>query len=150
MYERIMEIILLLVNELKTDKRLSDIDVAFLSRSGYTDSEISSAFSWLFDRLSTTQSAMEGKGASEFSIRVLHDAERLVITPEAYGYLLQWHALGLLSNEEMEMIIERIMAAGFSTVGESEMKSFLAGILFDQDQQEGRGRVSLSGSDTIH
>lgn len=150
MYERIIEIILLLVNELKSSKQLSDIDVAFLARSGYTDSEISSAFSWLFDRLGDDQAVVQGRRASDSSHRVLHEAERMVITPEAYGYLLQWHDLGLLSNEEMEMLIERIMAAGFSSVGESEIKSFLAGFLFEQDQQEGKSRISLTGNDTIH
>ncbi len=56
MQERIVEIILFLVNELRSNKRLSDVDVSSLTRDGYTQSEISSAFSWLFERLSVGQS----------------------------------------------------------------------------------------------
>ncbi|HWP82655.1 MAG TPA: DUF494 family protein [Bacteroidota bacterium] len=151
MHERIVEIILFLVSELKSNKQLSEIDVSFLSKSGYTASEISSAFSWIFERMTVGQSIVHQKGQSESSFRVLHDAERMVITPEAYGYLLQWRQLGLLTNDEIESIIERIMAAGFSVVGEEEMKSFLAGHLFEHDSRQGiGGRISLSGQDTIH
>jgi uncharacterized protein Smg (DUF494 family) len=151
MQERIVEIILLLVSELKSNKQLSEIDVSFLAKSGYTASEISSAFSWVFERMTVGQSIVRQKGQSESSFRILHEAEKSVISPEAHGYLLQWRELGLLTNDEIESIIERIMAAGFSTVGEEEMKSFLAGLLFEQDGQQGKGgRISLNGQDTIH
>ncbi len=151
MHERIVEIILLLVSELKSDKQLSEIDVAFLARNGYTQTEISSAFSWLFERMNTGTTIVRSKGQSESSFRILHEAEQMVITREAFGYILQWRELGLLSNDEIEMIIERIMAAGFSSIGESEIKSFLAGLLFDQENRQGKsGRISLNGNDTIH
>jgi uncharacterized protein Smg (DUF494 family) len=151
MQERIVEIILLLVSELKSNKQLSEIDVSFLAKSGYTASEISSAFSWVFERMTVGQSIVRQKGQSESSFRILHEAEKSVISPEAHGYLLQWRELGLLTNDEIESIIERIMAAGFSTVGEEEMKSFLAGLLFEKDGQQGKGgRISLNGQDTIH
>ncbi len=52
MHERIVEIILFLVNELKSNKQLSEVDVSLLSQNGYTQSEISTAFSWLFERMS--------------------------------------------------------------------------------------------------
>ena len=45
MYERVVEIIMFLVNELKSNKQLSEVDVSVLSKNGYTQSEISTAFS---------------------------------------------------------------------------------------------------------
>jgi uncharacterized protein Smg (DUF494 family) len=151
MQERIVEIILFLVSELRSDRQLSDVDVSLLARNGYTQSEISSAFSWVFERMSVGQPLVKEGSDLESSFRVLHEAERIVISPDAHGYLLQWQALGLLTNNEIEMIIERIMAAGFSAIGEAEMKSFLAGFLFEQEHERHRGgRISLSGNDTIH
>ncbi|MEX0602348.1 MAG: DUF494 family protein [Bacteroidota bacterium] len=150
MYERVVEIILFLVSELKTSKQLSDVDVSLLSRNGYTQSEISTAFSWLFDRMSVGQHLLGESAANTSSHRVLHELEKMVINPEAHGYLLQWHELGLLSNGDMETLIERIMAAGFSTVGVDEMKSFIAGMLFDPDPNGGPGRVWFDGTDSIH
>lgn len=151
MQERIVEIILFLVNELRSDKQLSEVDVSLLTESGYTQTEISTAFSWLFERLSVGQSLVTPDPSTQLSHRVLHKAEKVVITPDAYGYLLQCRQLGLVSNSDVEAIIDRIMAAGFSAVGVAEMKTFVAGMLFGLDNSTPYGgRISLSSDDTIH
>lgn len=146
MHERIVEILLLLMDELQEKKRLGDIDVASLARHGYTPTEISSAFSWLFDRLEGGQPPPERfRPASAGSVRLLHPAEQAVITTDGYGYLLQCHQLGLLSLEDVETIIERAMMAGFSSVSAHEVKALVAGMLFDSDRSTGG-----SPTDTIH
>lgn len=89
MQERIVDIILYLVNELKSNKRLSDVDVTSLTRNGYTQSEISSAFSWLFERLSAEQDKVVSAASPESSYRLLNDFEKMIIDPQAYGYLIQ-------------------------------------------------------------
>ncbi len=151
MYERVIEIIMFLVSELKSSKQLSDIDVSLLSKNGYTQSEISTAFSWLFERMNVGQTVVDGSEGKDSSYRVLHTVEQMVISTEAYGYLLQCRQLGLITNSDVEIIIERVMAAGFSNIGLPEMKSFVAGMLFDVDGQHGTGgRVSLGSNDTIH
>lgn len=150
MYERVVEIILFLVNELRVHKHLHDVDVSILTRKGYTQSEISTAFAWLFDRISVGQVLLNDKPEAT-SHRVLHDAEKQVIDRDAHGYLLQCHQLGLLGVVEMEMIIEKIMSAGFSSVGIEEIKTFVAALLFGSDDSVGgAARVSFDGSDTIH
>ncbi|HAV22250.1 MAG: hypothetical protein A2X67_04495 [Ignavibacteria bacterium GWA2_55_11] len=151
MHERIVEILLLLMNELQANKQLGDIDVSSLARQGYTPTEISSAFSWLFDRLQNPQTpALKAGKADPLSHRMLHPAELSVLTPEGHGYLLQCHQLGLLSTSDMETVIERIMMAGFSSAGEEEVKSLIAGLLFDVDRTAGGSVPSLGPSDTIH
>jgi hypothetical protein len=51
----------------------------------------------------------------------------------------------------METILDRIMAAGFSSIGIPEMKSFVAGILFDASNHSSLGgQISLETDDTIH
>jgi uncharacterized protein Smg (DUF494 family) len=151
MHERIVEIILFLVNELKSNKQLSEVDVSLLSQNGYTQSEISTAFSWLFERLSIGEPVFSPGKPSDTSHRMLNEAEKMVIHGEAFGYLLQCHELGLLNNSDIETIVERIMAAGFSSVGINEMKSFVAGLLFGFDNPSGgSGNIVLGNNDTIH
>ena len=151
MYDRVVEIILLLMNELKSNKQLADVDVSMLSKNGYTPSEISTAFSWLFDQISTGREMMDSGDPAPISHRILHEAERMVISPEAHGYLLQWIDLGVLDQADAELIIEKVMAAGFSHVGIEEMKSFIAGMLFQLDDSGRDGsRFSLGTNDTIH
>jgi uncharacterized protein Smg (DUF494 family) len=79
---------------------------------------------------------------------MLNDAEKMVVGSQAYGYLIQCQQLGLLNNVDVETIIERIMMAGFAAVGLPEMKSFVAGYLFDMEGSS--GQVSLGTNDTIH
>jgi uncharacterized protein Smg (DUF494 family) len=148
MQERIVEIILYLVSELRSNKRLSDVDVSSLTRDGYTQSEISSAFSWLFERLSLGKSMTDVTSGSSTSHRMLNDTEKMVVESQAYGYLIQCQQLGLLNNSDVETIIERIMMAGFTTIGLPEMKSFVAGYLFDLEGSS--GQISLGMNDTIH
>jgi uncharacterized protein Smg (DUF494 family) len=148
MQERIVEIILFLVNELRSNKRLSDVDVSELTKDGYTQSEITSAFSWVFERLSVGQPVTTSEQAAQTSQRILHDVEKMVINPQAYGYLLQCQQLGLIATNDIETIIERVMVAGFSTIGLPEMKSFIAGFLFDAEGSN--GQISLTTNDTIH
>jgi uncharacterized protein Smg (DUF494 family) len=151
MHERIVEILMFLVSELKSNKQLNDIDVSFLTKNGYTQSEISTAFSWLFERMSIGQPVEAMGTRAEASYRHLNDPERMVISREGYGYLLQCRQLGLLRNVDVETIIDRIMAAGFSNIGVPEMKSFVAGILFDSNSPGlYGGQITLEHDDTIH
>ena len=151
MYERVVEIIMFLVNELQSNKQLGDVDISVLSKNGYTQSEISTAFSWLFERMNVGQMMVDETEANDASHRILHDVEKMVISPEAFGYLLQAHQFRVLTNRDLETIIERVMAAGFSKVGVPEMKSFIAGMLFDTESQQGAGgRISWNNNDTIH
>lgn len=152
MQEKIIEIIVFLINEMRNNKRLGDIDLRVLSDHGYTQNEISTAFSWLFDKINMGENILIDQEPNRpHSYRILHEAERTVITPEAQGYLIQLRELGLLDDTTVETIIDRIMMAGFSTVDLSEMKILVASILFDYDDSDRLGsRLMLNSKDTIH
>ncbi|MBR9977618.1 MAG: DUF494 family protein [Bacteroidetes bacterium] len=152
MQERIVEIIVYLIHEMQTDKRLGEVDLRALSERGYTQNEISTAFSWLFDKIHLGDNILAQENRSHVhSHRVLHDSERSVITSEAYGYLLELRELRLLDDMDIELAIDRIMMAGFGSVGINEMKSVIASIIFDYDDSNRIGsRLMLNSKDTIH
>ena len=152
MQERIVEIIVYLIHEIRNDKRLGEIDLHILSDRGYTQNEISTAFSWLFDKINLGETIIkESSNPAHRSFRVLHDAERSVISPEAYGYLIQLRELGLLDDFEIELAIDRIMMAGFGRVNVEEIKSIAAPLIFDFDDSNRVGsRLMLNTKDTIH
>jgi uncharacterized protein Smg (DUF494 family) len=152
MQERIVEIIVYLIHEMQTDKRLGEIDLRTLSDRGYTQNEISTAFSWLFDKIHLGDNILvDGNRSQPHSHRVLHDSERAIIAPQAYGYLLELRELRLLDDMDIELAIDRIMMAGFGSVGIDEMKSVIASIIFDYDDSNRIGsRLMLNSKDTIH
>jgi uncharacterized protein Smg (DUF494 family) len=151
MQERIVEIILFLINELRSQKKLAEVDVNSLTREGYTQTEISTAFSWLFERIQAGPSTIQEGPDTSRSHRMLHDAEKMIISPDAHGYILQCRQLGLLTATDVETIIERIMTAGFSAVGLQEVKSLIAGLLFETENPlSAHGHFTLGSKDSIH
>jgi uncharacterized protein Smg (DUF494 family) len=152
MQEKIVEIIVFLINEMRHDKRLGEIDLAQLSDKGYTENEISTAFSWMFDKINMGEKILNGEqSGSQHSHRILHETERSVFTPEGHGYLIQLRELGLLDDMDLETAIDRIMMAGFGEVGISEVNTIVASIMFDYDDSERIGsRLMLNSNDTIN
>jgi Smg protein len=152
MKEKIVEIIAYLMSELRNNTPLNEIDLTVLTNSGYTPTEISTAFSWLYEKIEVAENvSAEVARRSIYSHRVLHEAERLVITPEAYGYLLQLREIGLVTESDIESVIDRIMLAGYATVAVPEIKSLVASLLLESDDSYNTGsRVMLNSKDTIN
>lgn len=136
MQERIIEIIVYVLNEIKaTQKSLQDIDVQQLEKLGFTNSEMNAAFSWLFDRLYLSEMNFNlTQSEKSKSHRILHEVEKLIIMPEAYGYLLQLRELDIVTDIEMEFIIERIMINYTHPVDLREMIAITASIIFQKDE----------------
>ncbi len=151
MYEKIIEIIVYLVNEIRNNKRLGEIDLKVLEQSGYTQTEISNAFSWLFDKLAgSEENAQSFSGSSGRSYRILHDVERMVISPDAHGYLIQLRELGILTDAALEGVIERAMMSNYPSVGLEEVKSIVCSFVFEKEESNKSGNRYLSQwSDTI-
>ena len=92
MQERILEIIVYLLNELQQDRKGKDkIDLTRdLLLKGYTDGEVNLAFSWIFNYLKNPPQD-RGNMDIEYNDQLedYPEFEKLVISPDAYGFLLQ-------------------------------------------------------------
>lgn len=139
------------MSEIESNKRLSDIDVDGLKQRGYTQSEISIALSWLYENVPMQDGHVVHQGTSSYaSRRQLHDAERMMMTTEAQGYLMQLNELGLLDNRELETVIERAMVSGFEQFTIYEMREIVAAVLFSKKSAGNDRHVLPNDSETIH
>ena len=151
MYEKIVEIIVFVIAELRQNKDINDIDIIELQRRGYTSAEISTAFSWLVDRMELSEKIFTSENYSHHSFRILHDAEKELFTPEAWGELIHLNSLGVIKNEHIEMLIERAAILGVRQLDNHQLKSFVANIIFNAQLNTLPGiRLMLRGNDTIH
>lgn len=151
MYERIVEIITFVLSELKQNKKISDIDLNELEKKGYSNSEISTAFSWLVDRVEFSNKITSLEIQSEDSFRILHDAERELFTEQAWGELIQMHSIGILNSNQIELIIERALLTGIFKIDSFFLKNMIASFIFNATNSIMPGsRVLLSGNDTIN
>ncbi len=154
MQERLIEIIVYLLEEFKQPQNsdnYKDLSKELISK-GYTESEISLAFSWIFNHMQQQQAGLDDEFTySPTSSRILHDVERLIITAEAYGYLLQMRHLGLLSDYDLELVIERALSLGTSSITIEDVKSIAASLIFGADSNSSSfDGFFFQGSNTIH
>ncbi len=152
MYERIIEIIAYLMSQLQATRSFDEINFDELSDKGYTTTEISTAFSWLIDRMEFSDQVIgNDEIAQSDSFRILNERESAIMTKEAFGYLLQMQQLGLITNEHVEMVLDRSSQTGEQSISDSEMKSIIASVIFNADAAGPAGsRMLLNGTDTIH
>jgi len=99
---------------------------------GYTQQEIEAALFWFYNRQEFRPQTRVEDNFEHDSFRFLHDAERSVLSPEAYGYLLELHHLTLISLSEMDAIIERAVLIGGRKVDIDEIKTFIAAMITEQ------------------
>ena len=150
-YEKVIEIIVLLLGELKDNKKLGEVDVQKLTRMGYTQNEINTAFSWIYSKIKTGEKILDIKSSNKRSHRVLHEVEKNIISADAFGYIIQLRELGLLNDTEIEDLIDKIMASGYMKVTQEDMKQIIAGYLLDIDEMTNTNkRIILNTNDTIN
>ncbi|MFQ5865618.1 MAG: DUF494 family protein [bacterium] len=135
MNERVVEILILIMSEIKRNRdRAKNLELLSkdLMQRGYTENEISSAFSWLLNRLDgESEELIQNQGpTSDQSFRLLHEIERSIISTEAYGYVIQLKELGIIDEMDVEQVLEKAMMMGTSQVSVADIKSIVASILF--------------------
>ncbi|MEI8135070.1 MAG: DUF494 family protein [bacterium] len=153
---RVMEIILFLVGEMRRNKQLGDIDLGKLSARGFSELEVSTAFSWLFDKvaISSLQSRVSDPATLSISgqsaFRVYHELEQSFLSSEARGFLIQLRELDLLKDSDMELLIDRLWFIGATDITLDAVREAAAELIFDfSDASRMDQRVLLNVSDRI-
>ncbi len=104
-----------------------------LIRRGYTQHEIETALFWFHSRQMNSETSTVAEELSSDSFRVLHDIERAVLSPQAYGYLIELKQLGLITLTELDAIIEKAVLLGGRKVDVEEIKMFIAAQIMEQE-----------------
>jgi uncharacterized protein Smg (DUF494 family) len=152
MYEKIIEIIVFVIAELKQNKNFDEIDIDELQKLGYTQEEISTAFSWLVDRIEFSDKfPVTTVFTRNDSFRILHDVEKQLFSSDAWGELVQLHTLGIITNEMIEVLIERAILMGMQEIDSQNLKSFVAGFIFNANSNTSPvQRYMLKGTERIN
>ncbi len=152
MYERIIEIIVLVLSELIQNKKISEINIDELTSRGYTKEEITTAFGWLVERLEGNSEFINKiQSKTDKSFRILSNSENNIFTKEAWGEILNLHNLGLLSNYNIEAIIDWAGMIGIENMTEEQLKEYLAFNIFkfQNDNQYGENFIRI-GNQSIN
>lgn len=147
---RVMEIILFLVGEIRRKKQIADIDLKHLREKGYSESEVSTAFSWLFDKMAVSERQSVASNPRNAPFRIYHEFELSFLTLEARGYLMQLRELDLLGESDMELLIDRLWFLGAPNVGLEAVREAAAELIFDfSDAGRMDSRMMLNVTDRV-
>jgi uncharacterized protein Smg (DUF494 family) len=148
-YNKILEIIVIILGELKNRKNVSDIDYNALAEIGYTPNEINSALAWIYSKISTDKNFLKEKFENINSSRIYNADERRIFTPDALGYMIWLNETGILKDADREQIIDRIFLAGYPKIDLIDLKSLIAIYLMDiKDSDDIKTRLLLENNDT--
>lgn len=144
-----MELLVYLMNEIQDERQPGEIDLADLRDRGYTQAEISTAFSWLHDHVAgRSVAARTAESAAAGSRRHLHDAEKMMLSVEAQGYLIHLRELGLVSDRDVETVLERVMLSGYERLGVGDLQALVASVILPR--ADGATGPMLNSGDSVH
>ncbi|MER3524849.1 MAG: hypothetical protein C4326_12570 [Ignavibacteria bacterium] len=137
--------------EIEANKRLSDIHVETLTQRGYTQTEISAAFNWLYDNLLIEDSGVVLQARpSRSSRRQLHPAEKMLLTTEAQGFMMLLFELGLLDTGDFETVMERAMISGYEKITLDDIREIAASVIIAKPRRDQGGQSLFNSNETIH
>jgi len=149
---RVLEIVVFLMSHIKDHQgqleNLEDVS-SYLKSNGFTDNEISSAYSWVLDQIQSDSQFVLEDGQSNISTRILTEQERRHFSSDAIGYLLQLRYLGLISDGLMEVILERATLMGSTAIDLEQLKIIIGALLFREPDflEAGKQQVYLLPDD---
>jgi uncharacterized protein Smg (DUF494 family) len=152
MIERIMEIILYVISNVNDTKILSEDNILELENRGYTKSEISTAFSWLYEKSDANiLDKFDDFRENTKGFRIFHNIEKDLFTNEAFTELVQYMTMGLISPYQVDIMIERLTISGFQIIDSRFLKNYLAALHIESMHVLNKpGRAMLVGNDTIN
>ena len=161
MRNNIVDLIVYFARKIRLGESLNELKDDSINK--FNKSEISAAYSWIIQQYSRINSIPEPK-IDLFTInstaytpddipsghRVLHYAERILITPEAYGYLLELVEIGIIDQKMMESIIERVMFHTTDRITIDSVKSMVQENLFENQKSSKVNNSFLRGNESVN
>ncbi len=140
---RVLEIVFYLMDQFEeADDQFSNLSEfsSDMKSLGYSEEEISNAYNLLLDNISDSgESLFSGFPEQRGATRILTSAERARLTPEAHGFLLRLSNIGVISNEQLEKILDRLNLMGPRLVSSDQVRLVTSAVLFSEQTEPGRG-----------
>ncbi|MBN2542615.1 DUF494 family protein, partial [bacterium] len=134
---RLIDIVVFLAENCQKDKEYLDkreIIINKLREIGYTHSEAVGALEWFYNFTSKCKNRFGYSDLlKERPIRILSTMERQYFTKDGYGYLYKLNQLGLINEEQFEIIVTRGMMVQETIIDKEVIKALASLFLFDVD-----------------
>ncbi|MDI6400760.1 DUF494 family protein [Balneolaceae bacterium ANBcel3] len=150
MNQNVIDLIIFFIKKMQVGVHLKDISREKIS--GYNESEISAAYSWLLQKYEKGRFQPDLISSRTLPApRILHPAEKSRISKEAYGYMVELYYLNVITASQMERMIEHLLFEHDEVVDPSDIKNRLADLLFKEEYPATENRTqNLKGTESIN
>jgi uncharacterized protein Smg (DUF494 family) len=155
MNKRTLEVLTFIMKEIR-ENSFDDIDLQFimgvLIEKGFSEEEIRAAMLWLmnhgdnFDRSYQRQTS----GIPRPIWRHLTDLESSAISASAFSYLFHLRELNLLSDDEMEAIIERAVRLQIPQMEIEDLQDLITAVVLDVETSASDGYFQFTSTRLPH
>ena len=155
MKKRVLDILSYMMKEIK-ENSLGDVDlqlfVDVLSAQGFSEDDISMAMSWLMSHVENIHRVIHGQPSfvPRPIWRHLNETERNAISPGAFGYLFHLRELDLVSDYDMERIIEQAVNLDTPFLNVEDMQDLIAAIVLDFENSASNGYFQFTTTSLPH
>ncbi|OGU56064.1 MAG: hypothetical protein A2X64_05220 [Ignavibacteria bacterium GWF2_33_9] len=148
--DRTVDILLEIASEILNKKSLLKINTKRLEGLGYTKTEISYALNVLLEK--NPQAFKRKKKNIDASTRILNKDEKNLFSKEAFKDILLLQAIGIIDQNDLNELIERIIIYFGKNVNQSDLRNIVNNMIgseeiFDVDTGL---RLTLRRDEKIH
>ena len=144
MDKRFLDVLTFVLNEI-SENTDGDLDlqtvIDVLQEEGYSEDEISSAMSWIMnhgdplDRITAEQQSDIPRPVW----RSLNDIEEETISPNAYSYLFHLRELNILTDDNLEKVIDRAVDLRLMRMSVEDMKDLVTAVVLNFEDSASKG-----------
>ena len=149
MSEKIYNAIADILETLSLGMSFEDIEARLNNDKKYDKKTIAAAFSWLLDKILLDDNYESEKSGKSF--RIFSEQELRGIGKENCDYLIKLNRIGVISNAELEDIVEKLISNFEGGVDKRLVNYILMMTMAEIDEKAFPGsRILLSSSDKIN
>jgi uncharacterized protein Smg (DUF494 family) len=155
MDKRFLDVLTFVLNEISENSD-ADLDlqtvIDVLEEEGFSEDEISSAMSWIMnhgdqlDRLTTEQKSNIPRPVW----RSLNEIEAETISPKAYSYLFHLRELNILTDDNLEKVIDRAVDLRLLRMSVEDMKDLVAAVVLNFEDSAAKGYFQFTSTRYPH
>ena len=155
MDKRFLDVLTFVLSEIRENSN-GDIDlqavVDILEDEGFSEDEISSAMSWIMghgDQLDRITTKVKNSVPRPLW-RALNEMEEEAISPKAFSYLFHLRELNVLTDDNMERIIDRAVGLRLLHINVEDMKDLVAAVVLEFEDSAAKGYFQFTSTQYPH
>ncbi len=151
----VMEIVNLLKDIFEKLDNTSSLDKAIddlIIKKSYNKNTLAAAFSWIYEKtIRDINETSESAGLVSKGKRIFSEEEKILIGINNYNYLLRLNNIGLLTNPDLEIIIEELKLFPRDLINTESINVIIISLFLEVNTLTLPGsRLLLYSSDTIN